>query len=113
MLVLLYYLSFFRFEGGIYLKKATDYLLKYITNDTYQKVLTKNHQYTIENLADNRVDVDLNIRHLIKLGVKNIDAIALERLDYLLMNHNDFIQKMNDYEAKLTKDGLISMLDNS
>lgn len=95
------------------MQKETDYLLKYITNDTYQKVLKKNHIYTIENLADNRVDVDLNIRYLIKIGVKNIDRVVLERLDDLLLKNNEFESKMNHYIDKLTKDGLIEMLDNS
>lgn len=93
--------------------KETDYLLKYVTNETYQKILKKNHTYMIENLIDNRVDVDLNIRYLIKLGVKNIDRVVLERLDDLLLKNNEFESKMNGYINKLTKDGLIDMLDNS
>ena len=95
------------------MNKGTEYLLKYVTNETYQKILKKNHEYTIENLSDNYVDVDLNIRYLIKLGIKNIDRVVIERLDDLLLSHNDFIKKMNDYEEKLTKSGLISMLENS
>ena len=59
------------------MQRETDYLLKYVTNETYQKILKKNHTYTIENLIDNRVDVDLNIRYLIKLGVKNIDIFSV------------------------------------
>lgn len=95
------------------MNKDTEYLLKYVSNDCYSRVLTKNGKYLIDNLTDNRVDVDLNIRYLIKLGVKNIDRVVLERLDDLLLEHNEFIGKMNDYEKKLTKDGLIDMLDNS
>lgn len=90
-----------------------EYLLKYVGNDTYKKILNNNGSYVIENLVDNRVDVDLNIRYLLKLGVKNIDIISLERLDDLLLEHNSFIKKMDDYQDKLTKDGLINMLENS
>ncbi len=93
--------------------RETEYLLKYISNSTYQNVLMKNHDYTLYNLVDNRVDVDLNIRYLIRYGVKNIDRVVLERIDDLLLGHNDFIQKMNEYEKKLKKDGLIDMLENS
>ena len=82
-------------------------------NDTYQKLLEKNHTYTIESLVDNRVDVDLNIRYLIHLGVKNIDRVVLERLDDLLLKTTEFEEKMNNYMEKLTKDGLVEMLDNS
>lgn len=90
-----------------------EYLLKYISNDTYKSIIKKTPYYIIENLVDNRIDVDLNIRYLLKLGVKNIDIIALERLDDLLLSHNTFIDKMNKYEEKLTKEGLINMLENS
>ena len=92
------------------MKEKPEYLLKYIRNDTYNKILKKNGDYIIENLVDNRVDVDLNIRYLIKLGVKNIDIVVLERLDDLLLDNNRFIEKMNEYEEKITKDGLIDML---
>ena len=94
------------------MKEKPEYLLKYVSNDTYKKVLKKNGDYIIENLVDNRVDVDLNIRYLLKLGVKNIDIVVIERLDDLLLSNNRFIKKMTDYENKLTIDGLISMLEN-
>lgn len=95
------------------MQNETEYLLKYITNDTYKKILAKSHDYTISDLIDNRVDVDLNIRYLLKYGIKNIDIIVLNRLDDLLLSHNDFIKKMTTYEHKLTKEGLINMLENS
>ena len=91
---------------------GTSYLLKYVSNKTYNKIL-KNNELIIENLIDNRVDVDLNIRHLLSLGVKNIDVIVEERLDDLLLEHKRFIKKMDKYIEKLTKDGLINMLENS
>lgn len=95
------------------MKDKPEYLLKYITNDTYKKILAKSHDYTINDLIDNRVDVDLNIRYLLKYGIKNIDIIVLNRLDDLLLGHNDFIKKITLYEEKLTKEGLINMLENS
>lgn len=95
------------------MKNGTDYLLKYVTNDTYKKVLESNHDYTIEDLIDNRVDVDLNIRYLMHYGIKKIDLVVLERLDDLLLGHNDFIKKIKDYEERLTKSGVIDMFENS
>lgn len=95
------------------MKEKPDYLLKYISNTTYQKILKNNGDYIIENLIDNRVDVDLNIRYLLKLGLKNIDIVVLERLDDLLLSNNSFIKKMTEYEEKITIDGLINMLENS
>ena len=95
------------------MKEKPEYLLKYINNETYNKILIKNGDYIIENLVDNRVDVDLNIRYLIKLGIKNIDIVVFERLDDLLLSNNIFIKKIDKLEEKLTKDGLINMLENS
>lgn len=95
------------------MREVPEYLLKYIKNDTYNKILKNNGDYIIENLVDNRVDVDLNIRYLIRLGVKNIDIVVLERLDDLLLSNNIFINKHNELEEKLTRDGLIDMLENS
>ena len=95
------------------LNRDTEYLLKYVSNECYKKVLNNNEDYILESLVDNRVDVDLNIRYLIKLGVKNIDRIVSERLDDLLLPNVEFESKMHDYEKKLGKDALIEMLDNS
>lgn len=95
------------------MKERPEYLLKYISNETYNKILKNNGDYIIENLVDNRVDIDLNIRYLIRLGVKNIDIVVMERLDDLMLSSNIFIRKIDELEEKLTKDGLINMLENS
>lgn len=95
------------------LRNQTDYLLKYIRNDTYKQILSKSSDERIEDLIDNRVDVDLNIRYLLRYGVRNMDRIVVERIDDLLMYHNDFIKKIERYEEKLTKDMVIEMLENS
>ena len=89
-----------------------DYLLKYISNDTYRDIVNNKSLYILEDLEDNRVDVDLNIRYLIKCGIKHIDRVVYNRLDDLLLNHNDFIDKMDKYEQSLGKDGFIDMLEN-
>lgn len=95
------------------MREKPDYLLKYISNNTYKLLLLKNSDYIIENLVDNRIDVDLNIRYLLKLGIKNIDVVVLGRLDDLLLSNNLFINKINKYEKKLSREELISMLENS
>lgn len=95
------------------MNKETEYLLRYVSNECYKKIITKNKNYLEDELINNRVDVELNIRYLIKLGVKNIDRVVLERLDDLLLLNNEFETKMHEYERNLTKDGLIDMLENS
>ena len=95
------------------MQEEAQYLLKYVSNDTYKKIKIKYKDYMLDDLVDNRVDVDLNIRYLIRLGVKNIDNVVLERLDDLLMSNNLFIKKMIGYIDKLSIEGLIDMMENS
>lgn len=91
---------------------SIDYLLKYISNDDYKIILNKYDSYKLEELYNNRVDVDLNIRYLIKYGVSNISDIVINMIDDLLMPHNEFIKKINNYENKMSKEEVIIMLEN-
>lgn len=94
------------------MKNHVEYLLKYISNDAYQKLLRKKG-YQIEEIAQNRRDVELNIRYLIRLGVKNVDYVVIERIDDLLLPHHDFMNKINHYLEKISKEEFINMLENS
>ncbi len=89
-----------------------DYLLRYVSNETYQKILKKNN-YILKLVNDNYIDTDLNIKYLIKYGVKNIDKIVYDSLEELTINHNDYIKKIKDYEKKLTKEEVIILLENN
>ena len=89
-----------------------DYLLRYVTNDTYKKILNKKSSYILELVHDNYVDTDLNIKYLIKYGVKNIDKVVYDLLEELTMNHNDYINKIKEYEKKLSKEEVIMLLEN-
>lgn len=89
-----------------------DYLLKYVSNETYKKIINNKGDYLLLDLEHNRVDVDLNIRYLIKYGIKNIDNVIYDRLDDLVLSHNSFIKKIEDYEKTLGKDNFISMFEN-
>lgn len=88
-----------------------EYLLKYISNDTYKRILNKS-DYVKSRLEKNYIDVDLNIRYLIKYGVSNIDKVVYDLLEELLNSHNDFIKYINNYEKKLSKDEVIILLEN-
>ena len=89
-----------------------DYLLKYVSNETYKKIVKNTNDYILDDLETNRVDVDLNIRYLIKYGIKNIDGVILDRTDELVLDHNDFIEKVLAYEKNIGKDGFIDMIEN-
>ena len=94
------------------MKKNTEYLLKYISNETYDKILKNTNAYILDNLETNRRDVELNIKYLIKYGIKNIDTVVYDRLEDLTLSHNKFISIMEKYEQSLGKDGFISMIEN-
>ena len=94
------------------MKKNTEYLLKYISNETYDKILKNTNAYILDNLETNRRDVELNIKYLIKYGIKNIDNVVYDRLGDLTISHNKFISIMEKYEQSLGKDGFISMIEN-
>lgn len=89
-----------------------DYLLRYVSNDTYKMIVDKKNDYILKLLEDNYVDTDLNIKYLIKYGVKNIDKVVYESLEDLTTNHNEYIKKIKDYEKNLSKDEVIMLLEN-
>ncbi len=89
-----------------------DYLLRYISNETYKKILNKKSSYILTLVEDNYIDTDLNIKYLIKYGVKNIDKVVYDSLEELTINHNDYIKKIKEYEKKLSKEEVIMLLEN-
>ena len=89
-----------------------DYLLRYISNDTYKKILSKKSDYILKLCEDNYVDTDLNIKYLIRYGIKNIDKVVFESLEDLTVNHNEYINKIKEYEKKLSKEEVIMLLEN-
>ena len=94
------------------MKGSAEYLLKYISHDAYQKIL-KQKVYQLEDMVNDRRDVELNIRYLLKLGVKNVDYVVIERIDDLLLSHHDFMNKINHYLERNSKEEFIDMLENS
>ncbi len=94
------------------MNKKNDYLLRYISNDTYKKICDKKSKYILGLVEDNYVDIDLNIKYLIKYGVKDIDKVVYESLEDLTISHNDFIKKIKEYEKKLSREEVIMLLEN-
>ena len=89
-----------------------DYLLRYVSMDTYHKILKDNNDYILGLLKDNYVDVNLNIKYLIKYGVTNIDKVIPSIINDLLLNNKDFEKKIEEYEKHLTKEEVIMLIEN-
>ncbi len=89
-----------------------DYLLRYVSMDTYNNIKKNNNEYILDLLKDNYVDVNLNIKYLISYGVSNIDKILPNIINDLILNHKDFEKKIEEYEKHLTKDEVIMLIEN-
>lgn len=88
-----------------------DYLLKYVDNNTFKKIKNKS-SYILEKLENEYINVDLNIRYLIKYGITNINEVVYSMLEELTEEHNDFIKSITNYEKKLPKEQVIMLLEN-
>ena len=95
------------------MKYKIDYLLRYVSNDTYKKICDKKSSYILKLAEDNYIDTELNIKYLIKYGIKNIDKVVYESLEDLTISHNEYINKIKDYEKTLTKEEIIMLLENN
>lgn len=89
-----------------------DYLLRYVSNETYKKILKNKSDYVLSLAENNYIDTDLNIKYLIKYGVKDIDKVVYDSLEELTISHNDYLKKIKEYEKKLTKEEVIMLLES-
>lgn len=89
-----------------------DYLLRYVSMDTYNKIIENNNDYVLGLLEDNYIDVNLNIKYLINYGISNIDKVIPNMLEDLLLEHIEFEKKIKDYEKRLSKEEIIMLIEN-
>ncbi len=94
------------------MKEKLEYLLKYISNETFTKIINCKDSYVLDLAIKNRIDVELNIKFLKKYGIYDIDKVVYEQLLDLTLKHNDYLKKIEDYEKRLTKDEIIMILEN-
>lgn len=89
-----------------------DYLLRYVSMDTYNKIINSNNDYVLGLLSDNYIDVNLNIKYLIKYGVSNIDKIVYNNINDFIVSHSEFINVIKNYEKSLSKNEIIMLYEN-
>ena len=89
-----------------------DYLLRYVSMDTYNKIINSNNDYVLGLLSDNYIDVNLNIKYLIKYGLSNIDKIVYNNINDFIVSHSEFINVIKNYEKSLSKDEIIMLYEN-
>lgn len=89
-----------------------DYLLRYVSMDTYNKIIKDNNDYILDLLKDNYIDVNLNIKYLVNYGISNIDRVLPNIINDLILSHKDFENKIEEYEKHLTKEEVIMLIEN-
>ena len=89
-----------------------EYLLRYISMDTYNKIIENNNDYVLSELRDNYIDVNLNIKFLINYWVTNIDKVLPNIINDLLISHKEFEKRILKYEKNLTKEEVIMLIEN-
>lgn len=89
-----------------------DYLLRYVSMDTYNKIIKDNNDYILDLLKDNYIDVNLNIKYLVNYGISNIDKVLPNIINDLILSHKDFENKIEEYEKHLTKEEVIMLIEN-
>ena len=71
-----------------------DYLLRYVSMDTYHEIIKENNDYILDQLKDNYIDVNLNIKYLINHGVSNLDILIPRIINDILLSNKDFEKKV-------------------
>ena len=106
--------SSFFYLKEVHMNYNIEYLLRYISNETYKKILKNKSPYVLSLVEDNYIDTDLNIKYLIKYGVKNIDKIVYDSLEDLTISHNNYLNKIKEYINKTNRRVTFEyiMLDN-
>ena len=90
-----------------------DYLLKYISFDSYNKLVHSGNSYVIELFSNNMRNVNLNCQYLIGYGVSNIESVILNKAEDITLDHDLFIDNINTLEKKLSKKDVIALYENA
>lgn len=89
------------------------YLLKYISYDSYEKLINTGNKYILELLSENSRNVNLNSLYLIKYGAKDIEKIILTKTEDITKEHNEFIKEIKLLENNLDKEEIIALYENA
>lgn len=90
-----------------------DYLLRYISYDSYKKLIRNDNKYLLGLLVDNAYDINLNIRYLMRYGLSDIEGVILNNIEMLSKEHNLFIKEIEELEKRLQKKEIIALFENA
>lgn len=87
------------------------FLLKYISMETYEKIINTKNEYILEEIKNNYRSINLNLAYLTKYGVKFNDKFIYNNLTDLT-TESFYEQKIKELSKNLTKEEIITLLEN-
>ena len=85
-----------------------NYLLKFISYDSYEELIKSNNKYLLELLINNSRNVNLNCLYLIRYGVSDIEKVILTKTEDITKEHDEFIKDICSLEKELNKKEIIA-----
>ena len=90
-----------------------NYLLKFISYDSYEELIKSNNKYLLELLINNSRNVNLNCLYLIRYGVSDIEKVILTKTEDITKDHDEFIKDICSLEKELNKKEIIALYENA
>ena len=90
-----------------------NYLLKFISYDSYEELIKSNNKYLLELLINNSRNVNLNCLYLIRYGVSDIEKVILTKTEDITKEHDEFIKDIKSLEKELNKKEIIALYENA
>mgnify|MGYP003554573103 FL=1 len=90
-----------------------NYLFKYISYASYEKLIKSNNKYLLELLINNSRNVNLNCLYLIRYGVSDIEKVILTKTEDITKEHDEFIKDICSLEKELNKKEIIALYENA
>ena len=90
-----------------------NYLLKFISYDSYEELIKSNNKYLLELLINNSRNVNLNCLYLIRYGVSDIEKVILTKTEDITKDHDEFIKDIKSLEKELNKKEIIALYENA
>ena len=90
-----------------------NYLLKFISYDSYEELIKSNNKYLLELLINNSRNVKLNCLYLIRYGVSDIEKVILTKTEDITKEHDEFIKDIKSLEKELNKKEIIALYENA
>ena len=90
-----------------------NYLFKFISYASYEKLINSKNNYLLELLVNNSRNVNLNCLYLNRYGVSDIEKVILTKTEDITKDHDEFIKDIKSLEKSLNKKEIIALYENA